>query len=996
MKKNLILSLSIILMAFSGFAQKTLTGTVVDEAGLPLPGATVVEQGTTNGTTTDFDGNFTISVADGSILEVSYIGYTSIEVNSSSDNLTIILLAGNELDEIVITGYTTQTKRTLTDNIATVNSDDIAGVPTPNLINTLAGKVAGVQISQTNCKVESGFQFRIRGQSSVSAGTQPLYVLDGIPLIVNNESNNGAPTNPLITLNPAEIESIDILKDASAASIYGSRGANGVVLITTKQGKEGKAKFNVSVSNGFSSKSNSRDWMNAAEYVEIFTEAAQNGFDYGGWPGNGAAYATGRFDRYSDGTWQAGTYDTNWEDIALVDGYTRDANISMSGGNGKTSYFYSLSNNDTKGIVRGNELNKISARVNVSHKLTKNFKVGMNIGFNRTEIDRVSNDNSFTTPLQAIAQSPISPAFIGDEPYAGTVYVNFLLQDKYGSYKTIIRRNTGKFYGDLTILPNLTFTSSLAYDLFTQSEDQFNGSLTPFQSTNGEAYGSNATTENYIVTNLINYTKDFGQDHNMTLTIGTELNKSKRRFTSVTGQQFPTDDFQTVSSAAEVTAGSGTFTAYSFVSYFSRATYSYKDRYLFKAGLRRDGSSRFGTDVRFGTFPSASAGWILSEEDFLRDNSLISFLKLRGSWGEVGNAEIGNFASRGLFGGVSYNQRPGIAPTQAENASLSWETSSQIDISAQFGLLDDRISGELTYYVKDTDNLLFDEPIPTSSGASSLTKNIGAVKNSGFEFIISTKNIVNQDFSWNTDFNFGKNENKVVSLPNGEDSVSGRNILRVGSPINSFYLLEYAGVDPANGDALYFTNTETNGVFSKTTTNDTGEAERRVMGNPFPEILVGLSNTVTYKNFDLNIIFQGEWGASIYNGGGRFQSANGDWFDNQTRDQLARWQKPGDITNIPQARLGWSNGTGHSSRYLEEADFIRLRNVTLGYNFQQSTISKLGLSDARLYVSGLNLLTITDYTGYDPESRSDAGGVGQVFYSAPAASTMSVGLNISF
>ena len=334
-------------------------------------------------------------------------------------------------------------------------------------------------------------------------------------------------------------------------------------------------------------------------------------------------------------------------------------------------------------------------------------------------------------------------------------------------------------------------------------------------------------------------------------------------------------------------------------------------------GLRYDGSSRFGKNAQYGTFPSFSAGWILSDEEFLLDNELINFLKFRASWGQVGNAEIGNFASRGLFGGVSYNQRPGIAPIQAENAQLSWESSSQSDISLQFGIMENKISGEITYYNKDTDNLLFDQPLPLSSGASSITKNIGRLKNSGFEFLLDTKNITKEDFNWKTSFNMGINTSEVVTLPGGNDVINSRNILREGEALYSFYLPEYAGVDSQNGDALYYLNTEENGTLNKSTTNEYADAERIVAGNPLPEFIFGFTNTLNYKDFDFTLIFQGEFGASIYNSAGRFQSANGDWFDNQTKDQLNRWQTPGDDTDIPQARLGWSNGTGHSTRYIE-------------------------------------------------------------------------------
>jgi TonB-linked SusC/RagA family outer membrane protein len=998
-KFNGVLALLLAFFVQISFAQqKTITGTVSETSGA-MPGVSISVKGTQVGTESDFDGKYTIMVSKGDVLVFRYLGYKTIEkVVGQSNTINVIIKDDNNvLDEIIVVGYGTQSKRKLTDNIVKLTSKDIADVPTPSVMNSLAGKAAGVQISQTNGKVEGGLNFRIRGQSSISAGSDPLYVLDGIPLINNNESNNGSPTNPLLTLSPNEIESIDILKDASSAAMYGSRGANGVVIITTKSGKQGKAKFSVNISNGISQKANSRDWLNSEQYIELLLEAGVNGLNVEGWPA--AGYVEARLDRYSDNTWQDGTYDTNWEDLALVDGYTRDSDFSISGGDAKTTYFFSGAYNDTKGIVRGNELNRISSRLNIKHKLTDKFTAGMNLSFSRTDIERIANDNSFVTPLQAIAQAPISPAFVDGEPFVNTVYANFLLQDKYAFYNTIIRRVTGKAFGEYKFSSKLKFNTDFAYDLYSQSEDNFEGSQVPFQSTNGQAYASSVNTENYIYSNYFTYSNTFDEDHDLDVVVGTEINKSKRRFNSVTGQQFPTDDFQTVSSAAEITAGSGSFTQYAFVSYFGRATYSYKDRYLFKASYRRDGSSRFGKDARFGAFPAFSAGWILSEENFLAENNTISFLKLRASWGQVGNAEIGNFGSRGLFGGVSYNQRPGIAPTQPGNDQLSWESSTQSDIAIEYALFKGRISGEIAYYTKDTKELLFQQPLPLSSGApeqGGINKNIGRMKSDGVEFTITSKNIQTENLTWTTSFNIGSNNNEIVKLPDGQDVINGRNILREGSPVNSFYLAEYAGVDVANGDALYYTNTDNNGVIDRATTNDPNSASRVVVGNPFPELIAGLTNTVTYKDFDFSMTFQGEWGASIYNGGGRFQSANADWFDNQTVDQLNRWQNPGDITNVPQARLGAGNGTNHSTRFLEKGDFIRLRNLTVGYTLPKSVIEKIGLSNLRLYLSGFNLLTITDFTGYDPESRSDAGGIGQTFYSAPAAKTYSVGVNITF
>lgn len=991
MKKQLQL-LFILLLSFvtqAGFAQaKVVSGTVNDTDGLPLPGVNVIVQNTNRGTQTDFDGNYSIEVSEGEVLLFSYVGYSTETVTVGADDTVNIILQedASQLEEVVVVGYGTQSKRNLTDNVAKLTSEDIDEVPVPSIQSTIAGKAAGVQIAPTNGKVEGGVNIRIRGIASIGAGSEPLYVLDGVPLINNNESNNGAPTNPLLTLSSNEIESIDILKDASAAAVYGSRGANGVVIITTKKGANKKATFSMNYSYGVSEPTHTRDWLNSEQYIELFTEAAENsGY---------LDYAEGRFDQLSAGTdWRNGEVDTDWQDLAFQDGHVQDANLSVSGGNEKTTYFFSGAYNDTKGIVRGNNLERVNGRVNVNHNFSERFRAGMNMSFSRTDIDRIADDNAFTTPLQAIAQAPISPAYLENgEPNPNTLYANFLLEDKYAYYNTVIRRVTGRAFAEYQFFDFLRFNTDFGYDLYYQTEDNFRGRLTPFQSTNGEAYASSVGTESYVSSNYFTFSKEFNDIHDVEVVAGMEYNQSDRRFQDVTGVQFPSDDFQTVSSAAEITGGSGSESTNRFLSYFARLQYSLMDKYLFKASVRRDGSSRFGKDVRYGTFPAISAGWILSEEDFLSDSDVISFLKLRASYGETGNANIGDYASLGLFGAIGYNQRPGIAPVQAPNPNLTWESVKQTDIGLEYGFLDNRISGEIDYYVKRSDGLIFNQPLPGTSGYSSITRNIGLLENRGVEFVLNTRNIQTDNLTWKTNFNISKNHNEILELPDGEDVVSGENILREGEPLSAFYLIEYAGVDPDNGDALYYVDGE-----GSETTNNPNEANRVIAGKPYADWIAGLTNTVYYSGLDFTFTFVGEWGASIYNGGGVYQSSNADWFDNQTVDQLDRWQQPGDITDVPQARLAAGNGTATSTRYLQDSDFIRLRNLTLGYTLPDSVTDDIGLEKFRVYFTGINLLTFTDYEGYDPESTSDAGfGPGVTFYSAPAVKTMSLGVNINF
>ena len=973
----------------------TVTGVVTDQAGIPIPGANVLVKGTKSSTQTDFSGIFAIKATTSDILTISFVGMTTVEVKASAKVSVKLKDASNLLENVVVVGYGTQSKGKMTDATVGVKAKDIQNVPVSNVQSALVGKLAGVQITQTNGKVEGGINIRVRGQASISAGTQPLYVLDGMPLINQNESTNGAPLNPLLTLSPSEIESIDVLKDASSAAIYGSRGANGVVLITTKKGKAGKTSFAVNFSQGVSEATNKLKWLNADQYIELFTESRLNANRSNPQnPGN-------KFDQLAAGTdWRNREVNTDWQDLAFRTGFTTDADISASGGNDKTTYFLSAAYQKNEGILVANDLQKFNFRNNISTKISDMFLVGMNLSFSRSSIHRNTNDNSFTTPLQAVAQAPISPARNADgTANTATQYVNFLAALDNQSNETIIRRVTGKFFGELKLAKGLKFNSDVLYDLYSQTQDNWYGANYPFIATDGEVFAAAVNNESYTLSNYFTYDKTFGEAHNLNVVAGHEFTSFSSRYQDVTSIYFPSDNFQTIDGGAEIINGSGSETDYAFDSFFARASYSYNNKYLFKASIRRDGSSRFGENKRYGIFPAVSAGWVISEEDFLKDNSVISNLKLRASYGETGNAEIGNFQSRSLYSMAAYDTKAGLLPTQPGNNDLTWEKSKQLDLGIDYGFLNNRITGEIDYYNKRTDGLLFNVPLPISSGAGTIARNIGLVESKGFEFVLNGKIIDNTDFNWNTSFNLTTNNSKVLELPdNNQDIIGSFTINRVGENINSFYLVEYAGVDPANGDALFYKNTKNaDGSIDRTKTNDYSEAERTVAGNPFPTLMAGLTNTINYKSLDFSFTFQGEWGASIYNSAGIYQSANGDFWDNQTVDQMNRWQKPGDITNVPQARYSRGNGTQASTRYLDGVDFIRLRNLTIGYSLPKNVIEKAGLSKVRIYLTGVNVLTLTNYKGYDPEARADQGNrIGEEFYSAPPARTFAIGANFNF
>ncbi|MDN5203035.1 TonB-dependent receptor [Fulvivirgaceae bacterium BMA10] len=1010
MKARLLLSLMLVFtlcMSNALAQQRSVSGTVTtSEDDSSLPGVTVIEKGTTNGTITDADGNYSLTISSNdAVLVFSFVGFATVEEAVGSRSRVDISMNADlqTLSEVVVVGYGTQSKALLTDNVANIESSQISGISTPGFQNTLVGKAPGVQITQINGKVEGSVKVIIRGLSSISASQEPLYVIDGIEMNNSNESSIGANLNPLLSINPDDIESIDILKDASAAAIYGAKATNGVILITTKKGQQGKATVSVNLSNGIGKPTNLRDWLNREQYLELIRESAFNSGFFADQAASDAWVDT-RLQRYQ-GDEDYNNVDTDWQDEALQSSHIRDASISISGGNEKTTTYISGAYQDNKGIVRGNNLERFSARANIDNKVGERFNVGINFNFSHTQIDRIAGDNAFVTPFQAIAQVPTSPTHLADgEPNGGTLYANFLLQDKHSFRETIVRRTLGKVYGEYEFLPELRYRTELGFDLYAQSVDRNTGRLAPFQSTNGQSFASNVERQLISTNNYFTFDKNIGETGNLNAVAGMTYTKSDRRSADVTGDGFPTDDFKSVSSAATISAGNGDFTAWSQLSYFIRATYVHLNKYILKASFRRDGSSVFGEDFRFGNFPAVSAAWRISEESFLNGSNVLSDLKLRASWGINGNTPTSNFGSLALYGGVSYNGGSGLASTQGANPNLKWEETSQINIGVDFGFMDNRITGSLDYYIKDTEDLIFNQRVPFEAAipGHSILKNIGSLENKGFELTLSTVNIQTPDFNWKTTLNISTNKNEITKLPNGDDQITARNILREGESINSFYLVEYAGVDPDNGDALFVVNSENaDGTLDKSTTNDFSQANRIIVGSPIPDWIGGLSSTLTYKEIDFSFTFQGQWGASVYNGGGTFQETGfGNGLDNQTTKILNRWQQPGDITDVPQARLFRNNGHSHSTRYLQKSDFIRLRNVSLGYSLPTSLLEKLNMTRVRVYFSGLNLLTFTDYDGYDPEATNDDGNtntnIGSEFYSAPPAKVYTFGLNLTF
>lgn len=1013
MKKTTLLI--IVLFLFSGAylqAQTNVSGKITDaETGSPLSNASVLVKGTAVGVATNSDGSYNLKVpANGKVLVVSSLGYSSKEVTINGPVINISLEPGGttNLDEIVVVGFGTTIKRDLTGNIAKVKGSEVQNMPVTNLNQALQGRAAGVFVEANSGKLGEGVKVLIRGSGSISASNSPLYVIDGLPISTNSYSGS-----PIADINFNDIESFDILKDASAAAIYGSRAANGVVLITTKKGKSGKTSFQVNAQTGINEPTHLRGFLNAEEYVNLLREAAINSdkiegvdpLDPAQYRRSWLEFAEGRLDRYSGWSdWKTLETNTNWEKLAFNDNAnTQGIDVSASGGNDKTRYYISLGYVDQDGILIGNRLKRISSRINLDQSISDQFKIGLNLSLTQTKSGRVQVDNEFSTPMQLVALSPVTPlrdleGNLYNTPT--TTYSNPYVDFKEGKYNSVIYRNVGNIFGQYNLAASLFFRTEFGVDIQNQNDDQFYGANTTYgRGTNGYGESDWFRSLTYNTNNYFTYTNNFNDLHDVDAVLGMSYQNYTSENANVYGEQFPTQELQKLASAGLIKGGTSSETNSSFLSYFARANYKFSDKYLLSLSGRIDGSSVFGTNNRYGFFPAVSAGWILTEEKFLSNQNFLSFLKLRGSWGLTGNADgFGDFASRGLWGGGAYNGTGALVPSQLANPDLRWEKSNQTDIGLAFGFLNNRISGEIDVYKKITDDLIYNVPVPGNSGYTSKTVNIGSMENKGLEIVLNTENIVSKNFKWSSNINMAFNKNKITKLDGEQTLLAGNdgrylNSLIVGESIGVFYGPKYAGVDPENGDALYFKQ-------DGTTTNDYNDAGNFIVGNPNPDLIAGFNNKFSYKGFDLSVLFQGVFGNQIMNGAGGFMSASFDWFDNQTKDQLARWLNKGDITDVPQLRLGKGNGISASSRYVEDGDYIRLKNISLGYNLPFAFLKTIGLSAAKIYVTGVNVLTFTDYSGWDPEVNSDyrAGNRNQGgdFYSAPQIKNYTVGINLNF
>lgn len=920
---------------------RIISGKVKEINGQPIPGASVVIKGTTTGVTTNVEGTFSIQLPTGAkTLVISFIGMKTQEIELGTKTTFDITLTEEsfKLDEVVAVGYGSTRKKDVTGALAVVSSREFEGRENSQFGNAIEGKIAGVQISKPSGQPQAGYNIRIRGTSTITAGSEPLYIVDGVPTSSINE------------INPSDIESITILKDASSAAIYGASGSNGVVLITTKRGGNEKTKVTLNGYNGFASVWKKQDVLNAAQYKSLMTEMGHS----------------------TD--WSLYPYNNNWQDQAFRSARTQNYQLGISGGNDRTNYYMSGSYLNQEGVVITNKLERYTFKVNLDHKISDRIKVGTSISYNSWKDIDVNENRKYGSVVAMLTGAPVTDVYNVD----GTFAINPFIQDLENPIALLLKndhsyqnyRFNGNSYVEATIKDGLKFKSMVGVE---QLNSTYNSWVDPVRSREGRGFKGLADlnvsqTTYWISENTLTYSK--AVDKHIFNALGGYVASNKRyEYSGINARGFGSSAVQTVNAGSTRTAdASNSQRRNSAV--LGRINYGYDDKYLLTANFRADGSSVFGANHKWGYFPSFSAGWRISKESFFKEIVLINDLKFRAGWGTVGNDQVGDFSSFGLVAPGSFyviggNVVPGTSVTSLENNDLKWEMTKQTNFGVDASVLESRISFSADYYIKKTTDMLLKSPIPASVGipSNTATKNVGAMDNKGFELQVSSKNLVG-GLKWNTDFNISFNRSKITHLDKGVPIklgyISDRGnvaIAKEGEPLGLFYGYVSEGVDPQTGN-IKFSDFDKDGKLS--------DGDQAIIGNSNPKYTFGLNNSLNYRNWTFSLFIQGVQGNDIFNAT-RIESEG--LFDegNQLTTVLNRWTKPGQITTIPKADFGNNHNSLISSRYIEDGSFIRVKSATLGYNLPQVLVNKLKMSGLYLYITAENLFTFTNYSGMDPE-----------------------------
>ena len=1029
-----------LLLSIAAIAQeKRVTGRVTDATGKGVPGVSVTVKGQTRGAISSDDGSFSLTVPNpNTTLVASSVGFVAQEVSLNGRSAIDIVLqtAAGNLNEVVVIGYGTQRRREVTGAISKVSADKIVAVPTPSFEAALQGRVAGVQVSQSSLAGGASY-VRIRGIASVSAGGDPLYVIDGIPVTSDVFSyatgaggdewkiRSGFQQNPLAAINPNDIESIEVLKDAGAAGIYGSRGANGVILITTKRGRNGKPQFNFSSKLTGSRPSVRPEFVNTTEWMQLRQEAWEN-------DGNTGLAPT----PFGLSRQQIMNTNTDWWDLLTRTGLSQDYSLSMSLGSNKYRYFVSGNFNNDESFAVGNKFQRYGIRNNFDYTFSPKFKTSVNLAWNRGVNYRIASGWAGGIGAAQREALPFLKPYNDDGSYfvaAGRYNRNPLMQINEMQWRSVDDRFLGGVSFDYVAAKNLTLRAAGNIDYFTNNQDRFESAIlrnTPLVG------GSDRFTNdiyNYNANLTANYNYEVNDQNKFTFLLGTEYQYSqanaKNYFlydTAAVGPFWKNEDLLNHPKTAigypnqrpNVEESKWKIAdRWAFISYFTRVNYSYKSKLFLQALARIDGSSRFGPNNRFGFFPSVSAAYILTEDAFFREAlPFFSNLKLRTSYGITGNANIPSFQYLQTWtyqrtGTNLYNGQPILYPNNLENPDLKWERLNNFDAGLEFGLFKGRLTGEVAYYNKISRDVLLQVNLSPSIGlGGQVFRNVGKVKNEGLELTANLKLVDKKDFTISINGNAARNYNEVLDLQGiGPDDINtgtdeGR--LLTGYPLGTRYSVVYLGVDPADGYPIFL------GENGKSTKTWPGLNARRPVGKNIPDWVGGFGGNVTYKNFELTTLFVFSTGLNIWDNSGKYQffGVGREGIYNFRKDYLDHWRQPGDVTRYP--RLSYGNNypgwpgldIASSSMLVHKGDYLRMRELTLAYRFGGSLMNKLHLRSARLFVTGTNLLLFTDYPAGDPEINRDAdGGVtarnmnpNVNFLTPPQPKSITVGLNVSF
>ena len=990
-----------------GSRKKRVTGVVKDVMGEPLIGANVVEKGrSTNGVITDFNGKFTLEVDESASLVVSYIGYLAqdIPTKGKGDFHIILKEDTNTLDEVVVTGYGDFKKATYTGSASVLTTEKLEALPVVSVGQMIESNIPGISVvAGTSSQPGAKTTLRVRGVASMNASTEPLYVLDGVPIPSYDLSNFTSMSEAggmgfIETLNPADIESITVLKDAASASLYGAKGANGVVLITTKKGKEGKLRVNMAAKYGITDFAYTyRPLMGGEERRELIHEGLVNfQLDKGVSEQEAQQYADANIDQYAKRLPQGYS---DWESALFKTGYLQDYNLSASAGNQNSSFIGSLGYTKQTGVSLNSEMERFTGRVDASNKYKK-VEFGMNASFSWTKNVHLPEGKFYGSAIYAskVNLTPSTPIYNEDGTYASGYRENNgynpILEAEVNDYyaRTVRAMGTAKIaynvWDNLKVSSVFTVDYSLTKDFFFQSPDGRDGAT--YQ---GRGRMQMTDRIRYTSQNNLTYSKTFGK-HSVSAVTAFEVMKYDYEDLYAAKKTYGQDINTSLGNAADPIDADQKLQEDALMSYVASVNYSYDDKYYASFSFRRDGSSRLSPDTRWGNFWSLSASWRLSQEKFMQSlKSVLSDLKLRASYGVNGNLPSSYYGYQSTYTtGAFYSGKPSPWESTLGNEELTWEKNYALNLGLDIGLFS-RVNVSLDWYTRTTKDLLMSKQLNSISGFSSLLTNVGQMRNTGVELEVRSNNIKTKDFSWTTAFNLSHNKNKILKLADLPWFVDGRYVRKEGYPFNTIYLREYAGVGPETGSALYYDNQQDeNGNYTKNKVTDPGQASPIPLKDITPTISGGFMNTFNYKFIDLSFNLSYSFGGYSYDNASYILQDDGySVISNKSTEQRRRWQKPGDITDVPRFVYGNKKGGNYnSSRAIHSTDHIRLKSLILGLNAPKAWLQKLGIGNARIYFSGTNLLTWAAYDQYDPEMSGVVG-----FYTPPLK-TYAFGLELKF